>query len=69
MGWKDDDKKSESISSCRVKCQCSHVIVMAKADRTICSYCGNWVYRSKKIEFKYKMKEKLNNGRILSNNN
>jgi hypothetical protein len=69
MSWKDDDARSKSIASCRVKCQCSHIIIMAKIDRTICSHCKRWVYRTPAIEFKYKMKEKLKDGRILSNNN
>lgn len=40
-----------------VKCKCSHTILMnGKADRVICRYCGNYVYKDKKTEFKYRMK-------------
>lgn len=59
MGLKEDDLLFQSISEHNVKCKCSHVITIARADRTICSYCGNWVYRTPEIEFKYKTMEKL----------
>ena len=56
---KKDTKLFESISKCKVKCECEHTIVMPKADRTICSYCGNWIYRTPQIEFRYKMMKNL----------
>lgn len=59
MTFKEDAKKLESIAKHRVKCKCSHVIIMPKADRTICSHCGSYVYRTPQIEFKYKTIEKL----------
>lgn len=50
---------SKYIQMC-VKCKkCGHTILVARKDRIICSYCGNWVYKNDKTEFEYKMKEKL----------
>ena len=57
--FKDMEKLSHEATNLIVKCKCSHSIVMPSADRTICSYCGSWVYRTKEIEFKYKMKEAI----------
>lgn len=38
-----------------VKCpHCGHTQMLYK-DKRICTYCGHWVYRNKKIEFKEKL--------------
>lgn len=57
--YEEDTRKFESIAGYKVKCKCSHTIVMAKVDRLICNHCGRWVYRNKNIEFRYKMLERL----------
>ena len=37
-----------------------HVVVIPTyKDRTLCSYCGFWVYKTPKLEFEYKLKEKM----------
>lgn len=59
MTYNEDTRMFTELSKFTVRCKCSHTMVMAKADRTICSHCGNWVYRTPEIEFKYKMKESL----------
>ena len=43
-----------------VTCKCGHrVLFQVQTDRIICTYCGNWVYRTPKLEFEYKLKEKM----------
>lgn len=59
MTHKEDTKLFNELAKYQVKCKCSHSITMVKADRTICSYCGRWVYRTPQLKFKYKMKEFL----------
>lgn len=56
--FKNDTKLLESISNCTIKCKCgcSNVFTI-KTDRIICRWCGNYVYRDSKTEFKYKIKE------------
>ena len=56
MAFQDDTKKFNDMLKYRVICKCSHSILIPKADRTICSHCGRWVYRTPQIEFKYKIK-------------
>ena len=56
---KEMDKKFDSWTSATIKCKCGHSIVMPNADRTICNWCNRWVYRTKAIEFKFKMKEAI----------
>lgn len=53
------DKLASSQTDSTVTCKCGHSIVMPKVDRTICNWCGSWCYRTKEIEFKYKMKEAI----------
>ena len=51
------------ISKLSVKCKhCGHT-VFPKKERTICTYCGRWVYRTEKIEFKYKTLENIKNSK------
>ena len=56
--YKEEQRYFDSIASARIKCKkCGHTILMSKVDRTICSYCGHWVYKNSKTEFKYKLQE------------
>ena len=57
MSFKEDTIKFKDMDQFKVKCKCSHTIIIARADRCICSYCGNWIYRTPQLEFKYKIKE------------
>lgn len=57
--FEKDTKMFNSFSKIKVSCKCSHTIVMIASDRVICSHCGNWVYKDKKTEFKYKIAEKM----------
>lgn len=63
MNFKEDTKRLNELWSHKVKCKCSHTFVLIKKDRALCSHCGNWVYRTPELEFKYKLKEKMNGGK------
>lgn len=64
MSFEKDSKLFEALAQHRVKCKCSHTIILANTDRTICSYCGNWVYKTPKIKFMYEMKDKMKHNDI-----
>ena len=56
----EDIKKLENERvAFMVKCSCGHTMTMVDADRPICTHCGHWVYRTKQIEFKYKMMQEM----------
>lgn len=55
----EEDRLAEEKNKYKVKCKCGTKTVMTNADRTICRGCGHWLYRTKEIEFREKMKEKL----------
>lgn len=62
-----DDKKyqrqAEEYSKVKYQCTCGHKVVIPEwADKQCCSWCGNYVFKSKKDEFKYRMKGIVNNG-------
>ena len=54
-------KKEKEIAENRVKCKCTCVTIMTpKTDWCICRHCGNKLYRTPQLKFKYEMKERLN---------
>ncbi len=47
---------------CKVKylCKCGHrVIIPNWVDKQLCNWCGNYVFKTKEDEFKFRMKEKM----------
>ena len=56
---KDKDfKRLEAYTRASIKCKrCGHTILPTK-ERELCTYCGYYVYKDAKTEFKYKMLEK-----------
>lgn len=56
----DLSKILNDITQATIKCSCGHsVLIPQKQNKFICSWCGNYVFRTKEEEFKYRMKEKL----------
>ena len=52
------ERLSREYEKVRYKCKCGHsVIIPAWVDKQLCSWCGNYVYKDKKDEFKNKIKE------------
>ena len=59
LNFKEDTKRLKKYWEHRVRCKCSHTFVIGNVDRALCSHCGNWVYKTPEIEFKYKLQEKM----------
>ena len=59
MNFKEDTKRLNQLWKHKVKCKCSHTFVIGRQERALCSHCGNWVYKNKETEFKYKLQEKI----------
>lgn len=50
---------SEFIAIHKRTCKCGHVVtILSRYRREICSYCGRYVYLSKKDEFLHQLKRK-----------
>lgn len=59
--WNEDTKKFNSVSLGTVKCSCGHSILTDKK-KTLCYWCGNYVYKDKRLEFEEKLKRRINEG-------
>ena len=57
--FEDIKKIASAKTKFALKCKCGHSLVMSNAERTICNWCGSWVYRTPQIEFKYKLMKKI----------
>lgn len=64
--YREIRRLEEERSKYKVQCKCGTKTIMTNADRTICRGCGHWIYRTKEIEFREKMKYELR--RNLSKN-
>ena len=59
--YKDIEKRDEEIARFKVKCKnCGQVVVLVNSEKVICSNCGFWVFKNDKIEFEYRLKERIN---------
>lgn len=55
---KEMDRMFQEYTDNTYKCKCGHsVFVSNKEKKWICSYCGRYVFRDKKDEFMYRLKE------------
>ena len=57
-----EKKRYEEIRKHSKYCKCGHTVVIANVDRVICSWCGNYVFKDEKTEFRYKMMENIRKG-------
>lgn len=58
MGRLNYKVKAEYDSLTSKKCQCGHVITFKDYEYSICKYCGNLHFISKKAEFDYRIRRK-----------
>lgn len=57
MNLKEIEKLANARNNAKVKCKCGHTLNMGFQDKVICHWCGKYVFKNKKIEFEYRMKE------------
>lgn len=58
--WERYSRLFDSMTSCSYKCACGHTVLMTKrVDKIVCKNCGKYVFKSKKDEFDYRIKEKM----------
>ena len=56
---KEMDRILDEMRKASYKCKCGRTVLIANQDRALCENCGHWVYKSKALEFKYKLQENL----------
>jgi len=53
-------KLTNAEDKVKYTCKCGRrVIISSQKDKEICSWCGNYVFKNKKDEFKYRVKERI----------
>ena len=58
-------KKMSELDKSKYHCKCGHrVIIPYWIDRQLCDCCGNYVYKNKETEFKYKLKGAINHAKV-----
>lgn len=58
LSMKESEKMLEVYRNNSFKCKCGHTVLIPKRiKKRICSYCGVYVFREKKDEFMYRLKE------------
>lgn len=60
LSLKEEIIRYEELQKYRVKCKCGHTNYIAnKTNKCICSHCHNLVFKDKKTEFEYRLKQNL----------
>ena len=55
-----DSKRINFYTINSVKCKhCGHSVFLSREKYTICSWCGYYVFKNKKIEFNFRLERKL----------
>lgn len=59
--WNRDLKMFNSIHDRTMHCEnCGHSILFEnKKNKILCNHCGRYVFKNKKTEFEYRLKEQL----------
>ena len=60
LNFKEETKLLDEMMKARTICpRCGHSILLLKRERDICNICNHWVYKNEKVEFKYKIRERM----------
>lgn len=58
--FKEDTRRFNEITKNTKRCKCGHsVLINAGIDKVLCSWCKNYVFKDKKTEDLYRLKERL----------
>ena len=61
MTFKQMKDLQDNITKNRIICSnCGHSVLFNKMDKTICKWCNHYVFKNKKVEFEYRLKESIN---------
>lgn len=64
MNFKKDtqeyERRADELDKVKYRCKCGRRVVIPKwLDKQLCDWCGDYVFKSKKDEFRYRIQEKL----------
>lgn len=57
---KEYERRAEELDKVKYICKCGHRVIIPKGvDKQLCDWCGNYVFKDKNEEFKYRLQEKM----------
>lgn len=57
---KEFQKMTDEYEKVKYICKCGHRVVIPKwVDKQLCDWCGRYVFKDKRSEFKYRIKEAI----------
>ena len=60
MNFKEMDKKNSEYLKITYKCKCSHSVIIPNfRNKNICKWCGSYVFKDEKAEFKFRIEQSL----------
>ena len=60
IGINEIEKYAKTLINYRVVCKCGHSqVIPPQLDRTVCDWCGKFIFKDEKTEFKYRVKEAI----------
>lgn len=54
---KIEDERTKNKCKCP---NCGHTLLFNKPDKVICNWCKHYVFKNKKVEFEWRLKESMN---------
>ena len=68
MNFKEMREHELKLLKLNVKCNCGHIVNFnSNKNKIICSWCGNYVYKNKKVEFIEKLKKEMRKINVFGN--
>ena len=56
--WNKDTKRFNDLSNNTIKCSCGHSVLVIQP-KVLCTWCGSYVYKDKRLEFEERLKDSL----------
>lgn len=58
--FKKDTQRAVNFYSTCLHCErCGHSLQVTRKNKVFCEWCGRYIFKNKKDEFEYRLKEKL----------
>lgn len=61
LTFKEVEKLHDFFQENKIVCKCGHRVYIGRKDKIVCSWCGNYVYKDKKLEFKERLEHARKN--------